>query len=146
MKRERVAALMMPPSTHWPAAALAGLSCGMRTFAAPAAFAARGRLTGGLRVATLLAAAGELTLDKLPQAGARTDPPALAGRIAAGALSGAAIAGPAGAASGALAAIAGAHAFMHARRLVVDATGLADPLVAVGEDVLAYIAAAVATE
>jgi len=130
----------MPPSTS---AALAGLACSMRTFSSPAAFAVR--LTGVPRAAVLLAAGGELVVDKLAFAHPRTEPPALAGRIAAGGLCGAAIAGRAGAAAGAVAAFVGAHAFMRARRRIVDATGLPDPVVAVGEDLLAYTLAALAT-
>jgi uncharacterized membrane protein len=135
----------MPPSSNWPRAALAGLACSMRTFSTPAALALRGRFGGAPRVATLLAAAGELGLDKLPQATARTAQPALSGRLASGALSGRAVGGELGAISGVAAALAGSFAFMHARRLVVEATGLPDPVVAIGEDVLAYAVAAVAT-
>jgi uncharacterized membrane protein len=117
----------------------------MRTFSTPSALVVRGDLTGVPRAVILLAAAGEVLGDKLPQAPARTAPAPLGGRIAAGALCGALLAGRAGAASGAAAAFAGSFACMHARKLIVDATGLPDPVVAVGEDVLAYTLAAIAT-
>ncbi len=66
-------------------------------------------------------------------------------RIAAGAYSGRVIAGLPGAAGGAAGAFTGAYATWRARKLVVAATGLPDPVVAVGEDLLAYSAAALAT-
>ena len=75
----------MPSSNRWPEAALAGLASSMRTTAAPAVLAARGRISGKARVATLVAAAGELAADKSPVVSARTKPPALGERIAAGA-------------------------------------------------------------
>lgn len=135
----------MPPTARWPEAALAGFATSMRTFAAPTALAIRGRITGKARVATLLAAVGELTVDKLPAAQDRIEPPGLGGRIAAGAYSGHAIAGPAGLGAGAGGALVGAFATWRARKLVVAATGLPDPVVAVGEDVLAYTTAILAT-
>src|SRR3954451_14320203 len=116
----------MPSSTRWPDAALAGLAASMRTFSAPTGLALHGRLTGVPRRVTFLAAAGEIALDKLPQATPRTDPGPLGGRIAAGAPCGRAVAGRAGVVSGAVAAFAGSYAFMRARMLVVGATGLPD--------------------
>lgn len=97
------------------------------------------------RAGTLLtvAAAGELTVDKLPVAPPRTSPPALIGRIATGALVGATVAAvrrqnpllPAlvGAAS------AGASSFvmMDLRKRAGEALDVPDSVVAVVEDALA---------
>jgi len=116
----------------------------MRTFSGPALLAARGRFPPRVRYAVLLAATGELIADKAPFTGSRTAPPALAGRVAAGGLVGREIAGPAGLAAGALTAAAGTYLTFHARRLVVRRTGLPDPVVAVGEDILAYTVSALA--
>jgi hypothetical protein len=135
----------MPSAARWPDAALAGYASSMRTFAGPAALAARGHIRGPARVATLLASAGELVLDKLPAATDRVALPAVGGRVAAGAYSGREIAGPAGLAAGAAGALVGSWSTWRARRLVVEATGLPDPVVAVGEDVLALTTAAIAT-
>jgi hypothetical protein len=117
----------------------------MRTFAGPAMLAAHGRITGLPRIGVLLAATGEIAADKSSQAPDRTTLPALVGRLGAGAYTGTVLAGPAGAAAGALAAGAGTFASWRARSLVVDATGLPDPVVAVGEDILAMGIAAIAT-
>lgn len=136
---------MASPSDRWPDALLVGLACSMRTTAGPAALAARGRITGRARGATLLAGAGELTVDKLPVASDRIAAPAVAGRVASGAYSGRQIAGGVGAASGAIGALVGTYATWRARRLAGEATGLADPAIAAGEDVLALTAAAIAT-
>jgi uncharacterized membrane protein len=135
----------MRPAARRPDAVLAGLACSMRTFAAPAALAVRGRIAGGARVAVLLACADELVVDKLPAATNRFSPLPLGGRVAAGASSGGAIAGPAGIAAGAAGAFAGSYATWQARRLAVEATGLPDPVVAVAEDLLALALAAAAT-
>lgn len=135
----------MSATNRWPEAALAGLASSMRTTAAPAALAARGRIGGKARVAVLLGAASELAADKSPFASARTASPALIGRIGAGAYSGRVIAGTAGLVVGAASAAVGTVATMRARSLAVEYTGLPDPVVAVGEDVLALTAAAVAT-
>jgi uncharacterized membrane protein len=67
-----------------------GWVCGGRTSFGPAALALTARKPAtGLRkarsVAALLAAAGEATVDKLPQTPSRLEPQALSGRIAAGA-------------------------------------------------------------
>jgi uncharacterized membrane protein len=136
---------MTTSSDHWPDALLAGLACSMRTFAGPGLLAVRGRLRGAPRIAVLVAAAGELAADKSPIATDRTDPPALAGRIGAGAYTGHRIAGPAGAAAGALGATVGTFATWRARSLAVKATGLPDPAVAVAEDIVAEALAALAT-
>ena len=135
----------MPDSQRWPDAALAGLGSSMRTFAAPAALAVHGRITGKPRVAVLIAATGELALDKTAKATDRTDTPAVLGRVAAGAYGGREIAGVPGAAAGGLAAAIGSYAFWRARGLVVSTTGLPDPVVAVGEDVLAMSLAVIGT-
>ncbi len=135
----------MSSSLRWPDAALAGLASSMRTFASPAALAARGRIAGRPRVGVLLAAAGELGMDKSPKATARTAPPAVAGRVAAGAYAGFRIAQGPGAIAAGVAAGVGTFATWRARGLVVRATGLPDPAVAIGEDVIAVALAAAAT-
>ena len=130
---------------HRPAAALAGLACAMRTFAGPGALAARGRIAGRPRAAVLLAAAGELAMDKSSRATDRTDPPALAGRVVAGAYTGREIAGAPGAAAAVVAAATGTFVTRRVRRLVVEASGLPDRVVAVGEDAVAIALAAWST-
>jgi hypothetical protein len=135
----------MSASSRWPDAALAGLSCAMRTFAGPAMLAAHGRIGGRPRIAVALAGAGELAMDKSPLATDRTDLPALAGRVAAGAYTGREVAGAPGAAAGSIAAAVGTYATWRARGLIVERTGLPDPVVAVGEDLLAYGLAAAST-
>lgn len=117
----------------------------MRTFSGPGLLAVRGRISGRPRAAVLLAEAGEIVADKLPAATNRTETPALAGRIVAGAYTGRAVAGPAGIAAGCLAAGFGTFATFRLRKLVVDRTGLPDPVVALAEDAAALAIAAFAT-
>jgi uncharacterized membrane protein len=74
-----------------------GWACGGRASFGPAALALTARKpANGLRkarsVAALLATAGEVVVDKLPQTPSRLEPQALSGRIAAGAGSGGALA------------------------------------------------------
>jgi uncharacterized membrane protein len=135
----------MPNSLRWPDAALAGLGSSMRTFAGPAMLAAHGRITGKPRIAVLAAAAGEVAMDKSPKATDRTDLPAVAGRVLAAAYTGQEIAAGPGAAAAALSAVAGTYASWRARGLVVATTGLPDPVVAIGEDLLAMGFAAIGT-
>ena len=89
-------------------AAVLGVVSGMRTFMAPAALAARGRLPG--RYVLLTAAAGELAADKHPATPDRVGPPALAGRVTSAAVSGREVAGVPGAALAAGIAVAAAAA------------------------------------
>jgi uncharacterized membrane protein len=90
-----------------------------------------------------LAALGELVVDKLPQTGSRIEPERLGGRVAAGAVVGAAAARRAGrpmvpgAVLGAAGAVAGSYAGYRLRKAVVERTSLPDPFVALGEDALA---------
>lgn len=135
----------MSSSLRWPDAALAGLASSMRTFAGPGVLAVRCRIPRPARIAVLLAGAGELVMDKLPVVPSRTGLPALLGRIGAGAYTGADLAGVPGAATASVAAAAGTYATWRARGLVVERTGLPDPLVALGEDIIAYGLAAAAT-
>jgi hypothetical protein len=135
----------MPFSSRWPEAALAGLACSMRSMSGPAVLAARGQLPGRLGAGLMLAGAGEVVADKLPVVPSRTEPPALGGRIATGAYTGYAVGGPLGAAVAALSAGAGTYATYHLRRQVGSASGLPDPVVAVGEDLLCYLLAWAAT-
>jgi uncharacterized membrane protein/uncharacterized protein (UPF0548 family) len=88
-------------------AAAVGALSGLRSFAAPTLIAARGVDAGphpgagrleqgfarpGAALLAALAAAGEVLADKHPRLPSRLEPPALAGRIGAGALSGAVLA------------------------------------------------------
>ena len=103
------------------------------------------RTLGTDRAAALLtvAAAGELVVDKLPMAPPRTQAPALAGRVATGALAGAALAAarrqsPVGpAVVGAVGAFVSSFVMMEARREIGERFDVPDPAVAVVEDVLA---------
>jgi uncharacterized membrane protein len=122
--------------------AVIGAACGLRTFSGPAALAVHRGLGGPRgRVAIVAVAVGELVGDKLPMTPARTSPPALAGRIVAGAFCGQRVGGAAGAGVGAAAAVMSAFAGMRARGEVVRALKLPDPVVAVGEDAVAYVLA-----
>lgn len=89
-----------------------------------------------------LMAGGELIGDKLPNAPNRTSPSALSGRIATGALSGAALSEVDGQSSaygalfGALGALAGTVAFFHLRTWLNHEKGIPDIAVALVEDAL----------
>lgn len=88
----------------------------------------------------------ELVVDKLPVIPPRIEPGPLAGRAFMGGVAGAAIASArhgagarlAGITTGALGAIAGSYAGYHARQGIEKQTGLPDPIVALGEDALAF--------
>lgn len=88
-------------------------------------------------------AGGELIGDKLPSAPDRTIPISLFGRMASGAMSGAALTEPDGepatfgAIFGALGAVTGTFAFFHLRHWLTHDKDLPDPLVALAEDILA---------
>jgi hypothetical protein len=118
----------------------------MRSMSGPAALAARGQIHGRPQAALLLAATGELAADKTSAAPDRTEPIGLGGRVGTGALTGYAIGGPVGAAVAAVSAGAGTYSTWRVRKLVVSATGLPDPVIAAGEDILAYLAIAAATQ
>jgi uncharacterized membrane protein len=121
------------------AAAALGAATGARTFAAAAALALRGTPRAGwARAAILVLAAGEALGDKLPKTPPRTEPPGLAGRFVAGAAVGAVAAGRRGAAIGAASALLAAFPSERARALLGERTGLPDPAIAAGEDLLAY--------
>ena len=49
---------MTPSPLHWPDAALAGVACGMRSFAGPGLLAVRGAVPGRARYGVLALAAG----------------------------------------------------------------------------------------
>lgn len=89
-----------------------------------------------------VAAVGELVGDKLPTTPARIQPGPLSGRVASGALCGAALGrlgrqgAVTGALVGALGAVAGAYAFYGLRRALTQ-RGLPDGVVAIAEDALA---------
>lgn len=102
------------------------------------------RSTWGRRV-LLLAGAGELVGDKLPTTPSRLEPGPLVGRLAFGGLAGATLGteghGKAsvirGAVSGTVGAAIGNYGGYHARKAIVDTTGMPDPAVAVAEDAIA---------
>jgi uncharacterized membrane protein len=90
------------------AAVLLGLAVGLRTFSAPAALALRARRLNAARRIVLFAAAGELVADKLPGIPSRLSRRGLGGRLLSSAISGGRVAGRAGAADAATAALASA--------------------------------------
>lgn len=135
----------MGSTLRWPEAAVAGLASSMRSTAGLGALALRGRISGPARAVILLATAGEFVVDKTSAAGSRIAPPALAARIAAGAYTGRAVAGPFGIAAGGLAAAVGSYATFRARKLAAEHLGFPDPFVALSEDAAALALAAVAT-
>lgn len=131
-----------------------GWAAGMRSMAAPAllsrALEGRRRLrqpadalhsTLARRLLTA-AAAGEIVGDKMPGMASRTAPRVLAGRIASGALVGAATAAARRASlvpsvlAGVGGAVASSYVMLSVRRAASEATGLPDAAVAVAEDVL----------
>jgi uncharacterized membrane protein len=118
-------------------AALLGLACGLRTFSAPAALALRKRPLDGPRRAVLLAAIVELVADKLPAMPSRLERRGLTGRLLSSSATGGSVAGPTGAATAALAALASAVAGNRAR------SAIASPLGAFAEDGLAIALASI---
>lgn len=137
----------------WAQAGVLGLAAGMRAFTPLAALAkaARGGGDGlpdwlrsrGLAVALALASKGEMIFDKLPSAPSRIAPLPLAARAALGGLSGALAVRRAGyhpafgAGLGAAAAVGGAFASHHLRKLAREKTGLPGAVFAVVEDAVA---------
>jgi uncharacterized membrane protein len=126
-----------------------GITCGLRSMTGPAVV--RWRARDPLRLAFAALAAGELIADKLPATPARTIPPALIFRAISGAYSGHGVAralgadGRSGALAGALGAMAGAYVGMAVRSRIVAASGLPDPVVALGEDAAAIAGATAAS-
>ncbi|WP_420455926.1 DUF4126 family protein [Rubrivirga sp.] len=144
-------------------AAALGWAAGMRSMTSPAALARAlasrtspvprlvrrrrqpARSLGSERAASLLplAAAGEMVADKLPAIPPRTSPLPLVGRVASGALVGAALAAARRQNPvlpmlvGAVSAGASSFAMMELRRWAGERFDLPDPAVAVVEDVLA---------
>jgi uncharacterized membrane protein len=126
------------------AAALGAVS-GMRTFGAWGGLALRGQIADPrLRTGLLVAAAGELVVDKTPWIPPRCDAPELIGRVISGALAGRVAGGARGARVGAAAAAATTYASERARALLGERLGVADPVLAVAEDALALGVATVA--
>lgn len=147
-------------------ALLLGIAAGFRAMSAPAALAwnhddalrSAGwkkwpvlRSVWGRRL-LVAASAGEMVGDKLPAAPSRLQPGPLGGRIAFGAMAGAAL-GTEGrgkavvirsAIVGGVGGAAGSYAGYHARNAAVDATGLPDPAVAIVEDAIAITLASTA--
>jgi len=117
-----------------------GATCGLRSMTGPAVV--RWRRGDRLRLAYAALAAGELIADKLPATPPRTIPPALLFRLLSGGVTGAHVADSLdgrlpGALLGALGAGVAAYAGMALRSAIVRMTGIADPIVALGEDALA---------
>lgn len=127
-----------------------GAVAGLRSMTAPAATLLAGdRPFAGLAI---LAGAGELIVDKLPVAPARTIPPAVAVRMLAGGFSGGAIAARFGGSRvlgivlGALGAVAVTYLAYDVRRRLTKDAGLPDAAVALAEDALAIWAARAANQ
>jgi uncharacterized membrane protein len=130
---------MSPARERQRAAAVLGVASGARCFAGAAALALHGRPESPwARGALLAVAAGEVVGDKLPSAPPRRELPSLVGRVVCGAASGAAVDGRRGAILGAAFALAGTYATERARAVLVERTGLPDPVVAVAEDLVTY--------
>jgi uncharacterized membrane protein len=97
-----------------------------------------------------LAAAGELVIDKLPMTPSRLEPGPLFGRIVGGGVTGAIIgrgwggSPVTGGVAGAVSALASSWVFGKGRAWVGSVTSLPDPIVAIGEDILAIGVAAFA--
>jgi hypothetical protein len=127
-------------------ATVLGAASGVRTFSAPAALAARGHLGGRRgRYAVLAVAAGEMAADKSPAIPDRTGPPALGGRVGAGALSGHRVGGGRGALAGAVGAGAATFLSHHARTVLTERLPVPGAVVGVAEDVTVLCAVALAT-
>ena len=100
-----------------------------------------------VRLPLTVLAGGEIVLDKTPFVGNRTDPPALFGRAAFGALCGVLVADYlrtdkiAAAAVGAASAVASTFIAFHARKAATERMGVPDWMVAVAEDAAAVSAA-----
>jgi len=118
----------------------------MRTCSGLGALALRRRLGGPrVRIAILVAAAGELVIDKLPGVPPRIEPPQLSGRMGSGAFAGYRVGGPPGAAAGAVVAVGGAFVTYHARKWLSERLPFPDAVVGAAEDALAFGCAALAT-
>lgn len=124
-----------------------GKSAGLRSMTPLAALQLRGRLLpwpwGWLIVA---GAAGELIVDKLPQAPNRTSPLGLVGRMGSAGWAGATVAGPIGAGAAILGAVVAAFAGMQTRGFLTRRTGLPDGVFATAEDLVAVALATASTE
>lgn len=135
-----------------------GWTAGMRSMTAPALLShalshgrrplrqpARALSSTPARRLLTAAAAGEVAADKVPGMPARTAPPVLAGRIASGALVGAAVAAASrssvvpAALAGAAGAVAASFAMLRLRTGAAAALGVPDAAVAVVEDALTLV-------
>ena len=135
-------------------AALLGLATGSRSTLGIAALAASAdRVHPVLRGAVLLASAGELTGDKLPQTPSRTEAPGLAARVVLGAVSAALLARRGGssaariavaATAGSAGAVVGTYAGARWRAVAADRFGRDLPG-AIAEDLAAVTLARYAT-
>jgi uncharacterized membrane protein len=124
---------------------LLGVVAGMRVQLPWALLAATGAANRFVRRGLLVAAAGELMLDKLPSAPSRTAPGPLGGRVVSGALAGGVLArrrgrsGVVGALLGGLGAGAGTFATHRLRAALGRSTAVGDRVLGVAEDLAALI-------
>jgi uncharacterized membrane protein len=139
-----------------------GAIAGARSMAAPAALSravSDGRIDGledtpfaalgsrGVSTALRIMEIGEFIVDKLPLTPSRTSPSPLLGRMASGALVGAALFASQGRRTvtggvlGAISALASAYAGERLRLLISQSTGLPDPVVALLEDGIVILGA-----
>jgi uncharacterized membrane protein len=119
---------------------LVGALSGSRSMLGPA-MVANTALPAPLRPLVGLMAVGEMAADKDPRIPARTEPAPLAGRLASGALTAAAIAAPGrgfvAAAAGAVGAVWGTYGLYHLRRLATERLGVPNAVAGLVEDALA---------
>jgi uncharacterized membrane protein len=129
------------------AAVMLGGAGGLRTFTPAATLAAHGRLPVSAQQRKLLiaAAAGELVTDKLPRVPPRTAALPYLGRIGAGLVCGAVVAGREGALAGAVTAAVATVVGYQCRRLVAQHTPMPAVFVALLEDAVAVGVANLAT-
>lgn len=151
---------MSERSTTFALAAGMGAIAGMRSMSAPALLSrhlsqqkgrgrsAIARLLASRRTAVVLtlSAGGEMVLDKTPFVPSRTEPPSLAGRALAGALSGAVIAGQRGGSQagaallGAATALGSAHLVYNLRVGAGERFSVPDAVLGFVEDAVVWVA------
>ncbi len=117
----------------------------MRTLTPPAVLVVGGALIQNrpARTALLVAAIGELVVDKLPSTPSRTRPIGLAGRLVSGAGCGLFVEGPMGAAVATAASAAATFLTHDGRQAAIRAARLPDLPVALLEDVIAVSVASI---
>lgn len=145
-------------TTTYALAAGMGVIAGMRSMSAPALLSRHlsqqkgrdgsvARLLASRRTATVLTllAGGEMVADKTPFVPSRTEPPSLAGRALAGALSGAAIADRRGGSQvgaallGAAAAVGATHLAYNLRVEAEERSGIPNAILGLVEDAVVWV-------